>query len=340
MKIGIIGAGNIATHHRKGYLSNGAEVVAIADVSGSMLERRKKEWNVDRAYTDYPELLNQKDIDAVSICTPNAYHHPATLAAAKAGKHILCEKPISLSLEQAQEMIDACKKAGVVLQINHHLRSNAAAAKSKHMIDTGELGHINFIRLRQAHDWGGLANVSDNFGKTALAGGGTLLDNGCHMFDLASYFGGAVSEVYARIATLKFDIEVEDISIATLKFVSGTLGDVENSWCATGWEEGFWIYGSQGSLEYTNRYGKPVLRHSFRSSSGTTWDTTDISTFDFTGESNHTRHIANFLAAIRGEREVICSGEDGLKAVQLVLASYESAKQNQPIKVNDFFVSS
>ena len=301
-----------------------------------MLERRKKDWNVSLAYTDYNELLAQKDIEAISICTPNAYHHPATIAAAKAGKHILCEKPLSLSLEQAQEMIDVCKKAGVILQINHHLRSNPAAYKAKQMIDAGDLGTISFIRLRQAHDWGGLANVSDNFGKLSLAGGGTMLDNGCHMFDLASYFGGDVEEVYARIATRKFEIEVEDVSIATLKFRSGALGDIENAWNATGWEEGFWIYGSKGALEYTNRYGKPIMRHSYRFSPGTNWDTTDVTNYDFTGESNHTRHIGNFLAAIRGEREVICKGEDGMQAVKLVLASYESAKQNKPIQIKSF----
>lgn len=336
MNIGIIGAGNIAAHHVKGYVSNGANVVAIADVSLAMLERRKKDWHVERTFSDYQELLAQADIDAVSICTPNAYHHPATLAAAKAGKHILCEKPLSLSLDQAQEMIDICKQAGVMLQINHHLRSNPAAYKAKQMIDKGDLGRITFIRLRQAHDWGGLANVSDNFGKRSLSGGGTMLDNGCHMFDLASYFGGEVEEVYARTATLKFDIEVEDVSISTLKFKSGALGDVENAWNATGWEEGFWIYGTLGSLEYTNRYGKPIMRHSYRFSPGTTWDATDVTHYDFTGESNHTRHIGNFLAAIRGEREVICRGEDGKQAVKLVLASYESARQNIPIRVKDF----
>jgi predicted dehydrogenase len=338
MKIGVIGAGNIAAHHVKGYVSNGAEVVAIADVSVAMLERRKKDWNVERAFTDYNELLAQADVEAVSICTPNAYHYPATIAAAKAGKHILCEKPLSLSLEQAQEMIDACKKAGVILQINHHLRSNPAAYKAKQMIDAGEIGRITFIRLRQAHDWGGLPKVSDNFGKLALAGGGTMLDNGCHMFDLAGYFGGEVEEVYARTATLKFDIEVEDVSISTLKFKSGALGNIENAWCATGWEEGFWIYGTQGSLEYTNRYGKPIMRHSFRFSPGNSWDQTDVTHYDFTGESNHTRHIGNFLASIRGEREVICKGEDGMQAVKLVLASYESAKKNLPVKIDSFSV--
>jgi len=331
LKAGIIGVGGISAQHYRGYVANGAQVVAIADVNESALGAREREWKVQHAFGDYRQLLKLEELDVVSVCTPNAFHYAATVAAAKAGKHVLCEKPISLSLSQAGEMVEACRKAGVVLQINHHLRSNGAAYKAKQILDAGELGRVTFIRLRQAHDWGGAASVRDSFGKKAMAGGGTLLDNGCHMFDLARYFGGPVREIYARIGTLKFDIEVEDIAQASLQFESGALGEVEAAWTATGWEEGFWIYGTRGSLEYTNRYGKPVLRHSFRASPGTTWAEPDLVTYDFAGESNHTRHVGNFLAAIRGEREVICSGQDGLEAVRLVLACYESAKLNRPV---------
>jgi predicted dehydrogenase len=114
MNIGIIGTGGISLFHYKGYTANGANVVALADVNSVALESRKKEWNINRGFTDYQELLEQEDIQAVSVCTPNAFHHPATIAAAKAGKHVLCEKPISLSLEQAQEMIDVAKQNNVV----------------------------------------------------------------------------------------------------------------------------------------------------------------------------------------------------------------------------------
>ncbi len=331
MKIGIIGVGGISQHHFLGYQAAGAEVVALADISEAQLAKRQKDWDVARIYTDYLDLLNDPEVEALSICTPNATHHPATIAAAKAGKHVLCEKPISLSLEQASEMIEACRDAGVVLQIGHHMRSNAAAIHAKAMIDRGELGDISFVRLRQAHDWAGAKAVRGVFGSKASSGGGTLLDNGCHMFDLARYFAGDVVEVYARSAQRKFATEVEDTSVVSLLFDCGALGSVENAWTATGWEEGFWIYGTEGSLEYTNRWEYPQLKHRFRRSPGTTWGDTDIASYDFHKVSNHMGHVANFLAAIRGEREVICSGEDGLEAVRLVLASYESAEQNRPV---------
>lgn len=335
MKVGIIGTGGISDRHFLSYVAAGAEVVAIADVNEAALASRQKQWGVSQAFTDYHDLLALPDLEAVSICTPNAFHHPATVAAARAGKHVLCEKPISLNLELAQDMIDVCRAAGVVLQIGHHMRSNGAALHAKRLIDEGQLGRVAFMRLRQAHDWAGAVAVRPSFGTKANAGGGTLLDNGCHMFDLARYFGGEVVDLYARAATLKFDVEVEDTAVVSLAFASGTLGSVENAWTATGWEEGFWIYGTAGALEYTNRWDRPVLKHRFRASPGTTWGDTDVAVYDFQtqrdDQTNHGRHIANFLAAIRGEREVICTGEDGLEAVRLVLASYESAEQNRPV---------
>lgn len=336
LRVGIIGAGGISNAHYKGYAAGGAQVVAVADVNLAALETRQSEWGVRQAFTDYEQLLALPEVEAVSICTPNVFHYPATLAAAKAGKHILCEKPISLSLAEARQMIEACRTAGVVLQINHHLRSSGAACKAKQILESGELGRVTFIRLRQAHDWGGTNAVRESFGKKALSGGGTLLDNGCHLFDLARYFGGEVEEIFARTATLKFDIEVEDTAHASLRFESGALGEIEAAWTATGWEEGFWIYGTKGALEYTNRYGRPMLRFSHRTSPGTTWAEPDHTDHTFAGEPSHTRHVGNFLAAIRGERPVICTGQDGLEAVRLVLAAYESARTGQPLRLEDF----
>ena len=276
-------------------------------------------------------MVADPTIEAVSVCLPNALHHPVTLAAARAGKHVLCEKPLSLSLEKAQEMIDVCREAGVVLQTGHHLRSDNASLQTKKLIDSGALGRVTFMRLRQAHDWGGAKTVRGVFGSLAHSGGGTLLDNGCHMMDLARYFGGDVRQIYANTATLGFDVEVEDTSVATLTFASGALGSVENAWTATGWEQAFWVYGTEGSLEYSNRTN--VLTHRFRSSPGTTFGEPDIAHTTFGGYDAHTACEIDFLAAVRGERDVVCTGEDGLEAVRLVLAGYESARENAPVRL-------
>ena len=334
MKVGVIGGGGVSRFHFAGYAAGGAQVVAVADADPQTLSRAQAQWNVPRGYADFEALCADPEVEAVSVCLPNALHFPATLAAARAGKHVLCEKPISLSLTQADEMIAACREAGVILQIGHHLRSNAYAEQARRMIESGRLGRIAFLRLRQAHDWSG-GEVRASFRTFASSGGGTLLDNGSHMMDLARFFGGNVKDVFARTATLGFEVEVEDTSLVSLAFQSGALGSVENAWTATGWEEAFWIYGTKGALEYTNRTGTPEMRHVFRDSPGTDWGSQDVAVYRFAGLEPHARNVVEFLEAIRGERPVVCTGEDGREAVRLILASYESAKEGRPVLLGE-----
>ena len=333
IRVGVIGTGGIARNHVLGYQLAGIEIAALCDVNPVTLEERQVEWHVRDGYIDYRELLLDPTIDAVSICTPNSSHHPVTIAAAAAGKHVLCEKPVSMDIAQAEEMIASCGKAGVVFQVGHHLRSWAAALQAKDMIDHGQIGEITYARFRQAHDWAGAKEVRGVFGSKEASGGGTLLDNGCHLFDLARYFGGNVSDVFARISTRKFDIEVEDTAISSLGFTSGAMGQVEVAWTGTGWQEAFWIYGTEGSMECDNRVGSNLLTYRYRRSAGTNWADTDVATYDLKALVSHSQHVANFLAAIDGSGPVVCTGTDGLEAVRLVLASYESAATGSVVRL-------
>ncbi len=335
LKIGIVGVGGVAQLHRRGYLAAGAELVALADPDAAALRSRALAWDVERSFESYLEMFEDGGLDAVSICTPTSVHAAPTLAAAAAGIHVLCEKPIALDLDQARRMIDACSEAGVVLMVNHQLRSHGAAALAKQMLERGDLGDITHVRLRQAHDWAGAPQVRASFSTRASSGGGTLLDNGCHLMDLARYFGSDVEEVYARAATRKYAVELEDTAHVSLRFVTGAIGTVEVAWTATGWEEAFSIYGTGGALEYTNRSGTPIMRHVHRSSPGTTWGETDVSEHRIAGDPSHSRHVRAFLAAVRGEQPVLCSGEDGLEAMRLILAAYESAERNVPVLVSE-----
>ena len=332
-RIGVIGTGQIARTHVVGYQVAGADIVAVADVNSSTLAARQREWGVATGYAGYRDLLADPAVDAVSICTPNSTHYEITMAAAQAGKHVLCEKPISLDLAQADEMIEACSRAGVVFQVGHHMRSWAAAARSKAMIERGDLGAVAYVRLRQAHDWGGARTPRGAFGSRAASGGGTLLDNGCHLFDLARYLGGDVSDVFARIATLKFEVEVEDTAIASLGYASGAMGQIEVAWTGTGWQEAFWVFGTEGSLECDNRIGENVLTHRFRGSSVLSWSETDIARYELHGLDSHSQNIADFLAAIDGTGPIVCTGADGREAVRLVQAAYASADAAAPIRL-------
>jgi predicted dehydrogenase len=333
LNVGIIGAGGISQRHFEGYRLGGANVVAFADVSESTRKQREQEWQA-RGYASFEDMLDRESLQAVSICSPNAFHAPAAIECLRRGIHVLCEKPLSLDLNACGEMIEAARLSGAVLQTGHHLRSSPQVETAKRLIDEGRIGQVTFMRLRQAHDWGGAAEVRGVFGSKSASGGGTLLDNGCHMMDLARHFGGDVSSIFARTSTLKFDIEVEDVSLASLEFESGAQGSVENSWSATGWEESFAVYGTLGSLECSNRMGPPRLRLLTREYGFGTWDKGDETWYDFAAPSNgHVRSIQHFLASITQGLPVVCSGEDGRESVRLVLGGYESARTKLPVNV-------
>jgi predicted dehydrogenase len=335
MRVALIGAGGIANAHFKGHTQSGASIVAFAEPFEATRTRRETEWNA-RGFSSVEELLAWGEFDAVSICTPNAFHASASILAMRAGKHVLCEKPLSMSLKDCQAMIDVAKQTKVVLQTGHHLRANLLVEKAKEIIRSGALGRVTFMRLRQAHDWGGNKSISPGFALLKNSGGGTLLDNGCHMMDLARNLGGDVSSVYCKMGTLGAwtnTVEVEDTSLVTLEFESGAIASVENAWTGIGWEEGFWVYGTEGALECTNRLGPRKLRHVHRSSPGTTWNELDETIYSFADEGGHSREIAAFWRSIRHGTPVICTGQDGLESVRLVLTSYESAKKGKPIAI-------
>jgi len=331
-KAAIIGVGSIAGSHYAGYEAAGVEVVALCDVNPLALSARGEQWGVGRWHTNINELFAEGGFDMVSIAAPTSVHHPATMAAAAAGVHVLVEKPIALDIGLADEMIEACSAAGVVLMVNHQLRSSGAVRKARELIRAGAIGRITNVRLRQAHDWGGRTSVAPGFSVRTTSGGGTLLDNGCHLADLALHLGGAVESIYARLANTKFDIEVEDTAHASLSYANGALGLIETAWTATGWEDAFWVYGTEGALESTNRYGPPTLRHLHRSSPGGNWDETDVTEYRFTGHGAHVRHVMAFVAAVKGEGPVICTGEDGREAMRLILAAYASADLGAPVR--------
>jgi predicted dehydrogenase len=196
--------------------------------------------------------------------------------------------------------------------------------RARAAIAAGTLGRITFLRFRQAHDWAGATTLGPTFRTRALAGGGTLLDNGCHLFDLARYLGGEVTHAWAQGATLGFAAEVEDTATASLRFASGALGHVETQWTATGWEMSFAVYGTRGALEYSDRSGRPVLRYLHRGPADTAWADVTEETWSEPAGSDHTRAVGAFIEAVRGERPPLCTGADGLAAVGIALACYRS----------------
>jgi predicted dehydrogenase len=189
-QVGIVGAGGIAVaRHIPGWKALAdVEVSAIADVSPQAGEQAAKESGAARVFADYRQLTALDDLDIVDVCTPNAFHHPVTMAALAAGKHVLCEKPLSVTVKEAGEMLAASRKAGKKLMTAQHQRFRADSVLTKRLIDDGAFGEIYFASAR-AMRRRGVPN-RPTFIKKELSGGGPMLDIGVHILDLTYWFMG------------------------------------------------------------------------------------------------------------------------------------------------------
>ncbi|MFP5112913.1 Gfo/Idh/MocA family protein [Bacillaceae bacterium C204] len=191
LRVGIIGAGGIATDaHIPNYLKCGekVELIAICDVVKEKADKAALEFNIPHVFSSYEEMFQKIQIDAVSICTPNKFHYPATIAALQAGCHVLCEKPPAMTVKEAEQMAIAAEKAGKILTYGFHFRHAPQVEVLKRFIDGGELGDIyaarvTAMRRRGIPGWGVFTNKE-------LQGGGPLIDIGVHMLDAALYLMG------------------------------------------------------------------------------------------------------------------------------------------------------
>lgn len=186
MKIGIIGTGGIATTgHIPQYIKAGVDVIAVMNRTYERGEAVAQQFGIERVYGTIEDMLEHETLDAVSICTPNALHKQQVIAALEAGCHVLCEKPPGISMKEAEEMLEAAKRAKRTLHYGFHYRHRSDTQLLKRMINAGELGHVYAatalaLRRRGIPGWGVFTNKE-------LQGGGALLDHGVHMLDLALY---------------------------------------------------------------------------------------------------------------------------------------------------------
>ena len=188
IKVGIIGCGNISQYHLQGYAAlDDVEIYALCDINEDNLKNRGEMFGVTRLYTDYNEMLKLEELDAVSICTWNAAHKECTVAALKAGKHVLCEKPTAMNRAEALEMQKAAEESGKILMIGFVRRHGNDCAVLKDFIEAGSLGDIYYAKATYLRRNG---NPGGWFGNKELSGGGPLIDLGVHVIDLVKYLMG------------------------------------------------------------------------------------------------------------------------------------------------------
>lgn len=206
IRVAIVGCGRISTLHQLGYRNReDAKIVAVCDTNRPLAKKKAKEWEVEKVYTDYNQVLSDKDIDLVELLTPHHLHCPMTVHAAQAGKHISVQKPMALSAGEADQMIAAADKAGVILRVYETFTYYAPAMKAKQMIDAGEIGQIRAIRMHINNGSGDtswhvpLSAWVWRFDEKKCGGGPLVFDHGYHLFSVGYYLGGPIEKVYAWI---------------------------------------------------------------------------------------------------------------------------------------------
>ena len=241
VKLGLIGAGGIAQAHCRAMSEvSGVEIIAASDLVEANVERTAERWGIPKTFTDYNEMLKMDELDGVVVCTPTAVHAPPTVAALKAGKHVLCEKPMEASLEAATEMVGTAHKTGKILMIALKLRYSPQVIKAKEIIDAGTLGDIYYAETVADRRRG---NPGGSFVRKATAGFGAAADIGVYALDTALYLMGhpkpvAVSGITSNYLSLHNtwnpalkETEVEDFACGWVVFDNGARLVFKTCWC-------------------------------------------------------------------------------------------------------------
>jgi predicted dehydrogenase len=206
IRVAIVGCGRISGLHQMGYVGReDAKIVAVCDTNKTLAKKKAKEWGVSKVYSDYQQVLEDKEVDAVELLTPHHLHCPMTVQAAQARKHISVQKPMALSAAEAEEMINAANKAGVILRVYETFAYYAPAVRAREMIEAGEIGEVRAVRMHVntgTGDTGWKVPLSAwlwRFNEKQCGGGPLVFDHGYHLFSVGYYLGGPVEKVYAWI---------------------------------------------------------------------------------------------------------------------------------------------
>ncbi len=229
----MIGAGKIAElGHLPGYTAAGAQLVALCDHSPETLNRLAQTYGIERRYTNWQQMLAEGGFDAVSICTPPAFHREMATAALEAGYHVLVEKPMSVSLEECDAMIAAAARSQRLLMIAHNQRFRAQHVVAKQVLESGRLGIARRAHAVFAH--GGPEHWSPTgqwYFDNVSSGFGVMIDLGYHKIDLLRWLlGQEITQIQAITATFEKPTTLEDTAAALIQFDGGTLGTVQVSW--------------------------------------------------------------------------------------------------------------
>ena len=332
LKVGIIGAGRIGKVHTLSIMNYipEVEIKAISDISLEEAKNWAAENNIPHVYSDYREILNDPEIDAVLICSSTDTHSKISVEAAQAGKHIFCEKPVDLTIPKVEAVIDAAKKANVKLQIGFNRRFDHNFKKVKELITEGVLGEIQILKITSR-------DPAPPSAEYAAASGGMFMDMTIHDFDMARFMMGCEpTEIYVAAACLVDPAIGEagdvDTAIITIRFENGGLCVIDNSRKAVyGYDQRVEAFGSKGKAEIGNDTPSTAI-----------WSTeegvyAEKPKYFFLERymDSFADEMKQFMAAIINDTETPVVGFDGLQPIKMGLAAKKSVLEGRPVKLSE-----
>lgn len=343
IKWGVIGCGGIADRRTipEGIIpAPSAELVAVQDIAEERVGEVAEKYGVT-GYTEVDDLLADDSVDAVYIATPTHVHHEQTVAAAQAGKHVLCEKPLALTVEECEKSIEVCKQAGVKLGTNFMMRFHSCHQKIKEIIEAGDLG-TPVLGRAELTCW--YPPIEGAFRQIqSCGGGGALIDMGNHCIDLLEFFFGPVERVSCMTEHLVQDYETEDTAVVILHFKSGAVGMVDTLFnvpdaAARNMLE---VYGSQGSLVTQGTIGQEssgIIEAVLEGDVGgydaqQARDAGAKQIIEPDVVNMYEAIVEGFCKAIENDTRPPVSGEDGLWSHRVIDACYESARSGRTISL-------
>lgn len=333
MRFGILGCGVVSSIHAGALaLIPDAQLVAVADDLPDRAARLARDTGADVLTPE--KLLRSADIDAVCICTPSAFHAEAACVAADAGKHLVVEKPIDVTLVAADRIIEACRRNGVGLTVMSQHRFDHGIVRLKTAIDQGRLGRltigdavVKWYRPAAYYeaDWKATWDV---------CGGGALINQGIHFVDLMLHLMGPVDSVTGRCATVTHDIEVEDVALGWLRFRSGAVGTLYVTTAAyPGTRERIEVSGERGTVVVEGdrilRWAVDGEQPAVDAPEGAVSDA-ELTLLMIEG---HRRQLADAVDAFRAGREPLIGGAEGRAALEVVEAVYRSSKTGEDVRL-------
>ena len=332
LNIGIIGAGRIGKVHMQSITYNvpGAKVLGITDVFKDGLQDLADKYGIEKVYEDYKEMLADKDIDAVLVCSSTDTHADISIEAAQAGKHVFCEKPVDLTPEKVKAVIEAVEKAGVKLQVGFNRRFDHNFANVRAMVNDGKIGDVHIVKITSRDPAPPPAEYS-------AVSGGMFLDMTIHDFDMARFLAGSeVTEVYAN-ATCLVDPAIGeagdvDTAVISLKFANGAIGVIDNSRrAAYGSDQRIEVFGSKGAAVASNDTPTNVV---FMGEDGVVADK-PLYFFLERYMQSFRDEMLQFVDAVINDKETPTTGADGLNSILVALAAKKSVAEGRPVQLSE-----